>query len=287
MTTHINILIRVTFRPEFFKECIESILHQDYKNINIICCYDDKLCLKYLNNYKEIDHYYIEKKSDIKYFYNNYCNDLLKKVESGWIMFLDDDDKFYSNNALSLINEKIKTDEDIIFWKFKLKKRHSIYSKNIYDIKPGYIANSSYCFNSKYKSLSKWTAEQTGDFFFIDNLLKKKNFNRIFINENLTGTIWYHKTKFGNEGARNIQMTFKIFFYKYYLENLSYTFDENYYSEKYEDIRKENVKNKKFNFLNHWIKYGKKEYRHCSKEYCKKFNEIFKIAKDEYEKLYR
>jgi hypothetical protein len=279
MTTLINILIRVTFRPEFFKDCVKSIFHQDYKNIKIICCYDDKLCLKYLNNYKEIDHFYIEKKSDNKYFYNNYCNDLLKKVESGWIMFLDDDDKFYSNTALSLINEKIKKDDDIIFWKFVLKKRYSIYSKNIYDIKPGYIANSSYCFNSKYKSLSKWTSEQIGDFVFIDNLLKKKKFNRIFINENLTGTIWHHETKFGNEGKTIVNCTFNQFFFKYYLEDINYDFDEDYYIKNNPDLIYED------NLLKHWVNYGKYEYRYCSEEYCKRFNDIFKIAKDKYKKL--
>ena len=49
----INILIRVTFRPDYFNECINSILNQTYKNFNIICCYDDKLCEKYLEKYKD------------------------------------------------------------------------------------------------------------------------------------------------------------------------------------------------------------------------------------------
>ena len=53
MNNLINILIRVTFRPNYFEKCIESILNQTYKNYNIICCYDDKLCLEYLKKYKD------------------------------------------------------------------------------------------------------------------------------------------------------------------------------------------------------------------------------------------
>ena len=79
----IHILIRVTFRPNFFKECINSIINQNYTNYNIICCYDDKLCLKYLQDYDFINryyYYYINYDLKDKYKYNLYCNDLLKKV---------------------------------------------------------------------------------------------------------------------------------------------------------------------------------------------------------------
>jgi hypothetical protein len=42
----INILLRTTYRPSYFPKCIESILNQTYKNIRIICCYDDVQCLE-------------------------------------------------------------------------------------------------------------------------------------------------------------------------------------------------------------------------------------------------
>ena len=59
-------------------------------------------------NYKDkLKYFFINNKSK-NFFYNLYCNTLLKKVKNGYIMFLDDDDKFYSNSALSEINEKLK-----------------------------------------------------------------------------------------------------------------------------------------------------------------------------------
>ena len=38
----INILIRTCYRPELFRECIKSILEQDYRNIRVLISYDDK-----------------------------------------------------------------------------------------------------------------------------------------------------------------------------------------------------------------------------------------------------
>ena len=277
----INILLRVTFRPNFFEECIKSIISQNYENLNIICCYDDPLCLKYLKNYKHIvNYYFIKKESNDKYFYNLYCNDLLKKVNSGWIIFLDDDDKFHTKTALSRINKRISNDNDIIFWKFKIKAKE-IYPRNINKIQSGQIANSSYCFHSKYRNKAQWISTQTGDYHFINTLLKKYNLNRIFINLNLTGSIWSDSIKYGNEGKKFVSTDFSKFFEKYYLEDIECNFDKDYYLKNNPDLI--NIKNP----LNHWNKYGRYEYRHCSDQYSEKIKETIEIAKKKYEELTR
>ena len=55
-----NILIRNTYRPNMFKECIESVQEQTHiipilgNNVRIICCYDDKRSSKYLKKYKNM-----------------------------------------------------------------------------------------------------------------------------------------------------------------------------------------------------------------------------------------
>ena len=111
----INILIRNTYRPTFFKKCIDSILNQTYdaKNIKIYICYDDIRCLEYLESYNIILKKYdveifkakeADKSQSNSHFYNLYCNELLDRVKKGWIVFLDDDDMFEAKNALTLIN---------------------------------------------------------------------------------------------------------------------------------------------------------------------------------------
>ena len=44
-----------------------------------------------------------------------------------------------------------------------------------------------------------------------------------------------------------------------------------------------NIKNP----LNHWNKYGRYEYRHCSDQYSEKIKETIEIAKKKYEELTR
>jgi hypothetical protein len=281
----INILIRVTFRPEYFNECINSILNQTYKNFNIICCYDDKLCEKYLVKYKDyINYYYINIESNHKLKYNLYSNDLLSKVKEGYIIFLDDDDKFYHDFSLETINNHLSNENDIVFWKFSLSDK-LIYPKNINDIKGGEIANSTYCFHSKFKNNSKWDTTQQGDFKFIDGILKNKSIRRIFLDHNFTGTIWFDINKVGNFGKKFINLDFESFFYNYFIVDLESNFDKEYYLKKNKDLNYLKNNDEKIDFYNHWINFGKRELRVCSKKYEEKFLEKLKIAHEKYNNL--
>lgn len=199
----INILLRNTYRPKSFEICMNSILQQNYPNLNIICCYDDDRCKDYLISEKfpsvTMNIFPIKIKQQ-PFHYNLYCNTLIEKIENGWFLFLDDDDKFTSNIALHCINSSIESNNDIIFWKFKRPDK-DIYPRCISDIKPAQIASSTYCFHSNYKSLGKWKAHQLGDYDYINDVLLNHKFNRKFINYGLTGTS-YTEFKLGNFGKK-------------------------------------------------------------------------------------
>ena len=64
------------------------------------------------------------------------------------------------------------------------------------------IASSGYCFHSKFKDLSSWEITQTGDFEFINKLLKNNNFNRIFIDKIMITSINNNINFLGNYGAK-------------------------------------------------------------------------------------
>ena len=71
----INILIRTTYRPEYFDKCLKSIYNQNYDNFKIICCYDDERCLNYLKKYKKkIEYFFIDIENKHSYKYNLYMN---------------------------------------------------------------------------------------------------------------------------------------------------------------------------------------------------------------------
>ena len=196
----INILIRHTYRPKQFKKCIDSVLNQNYKNYNIIVSYDDDRCLEELSKYNNIDYFNVKVRCAHKYKFNLYCNELMNKVKDGWIMFLDDDDMLSNKNCLKKINMSLSDDNDIVFWKF-LRPDRIIFPKNIKQILCGHIVSCGYCFHSKFKDTSKWNPRRSGDYYFLEKLLKN-NFNRKFIDNILTCTVYNdRKQNFGSKEA--------------------------------------------------------------------------------------
>lgn len=197
----LNILIRTSMRPMFFKICIDSILEQDYSNYHIYICYDNNESLAYLYEYqmtyKNVSIFFIENDSTEKYKFNLYNNVLMNKVKDGFMIFLDDDDMFTHNLCFKIINENIKDEDSILIWKF-MRPDKLVYPKNIDDIKIGEIDTTSICFNCKYKNKAKWCDKQCGDFYFYTELfekLKKRNkFSINKINYIITKTIYYNKS---------------------------------------------------------------------------------------------
>ena len=182
-----NILIRTSERPEYFKECLESIKDQKFTGkVNIYVCYDTVNTLNYLKKYEGINLIFYEKiyKS---YNFNLYCNKLLDQVKEGWIIFMDDDDKFINNNCLQIISAEIKDDKDLIIWNF-LRPDKIIAPKEKFII--GEIDTTCFCFNSKYKKKSKWIDKKCSDLFFFKELDNKVKFNKKFIRVALVRTIY-------------------------------------------------------------------------------------------------
>jgi hypothetical protein len=195
----INILIRTSNRPECFKKCIESILQQNYENYQIFICYDKKESLDYLTkyeNYPQISFFYVEEKSKEKYKFNLYCNQLLGKVNDGYIMFLDDDDILIGNRTFEIINWYLASNKMII-WNF-LRPDKLVFPKDLNkELILGEIDTSSICFHHSLKSLSKWGDKQYGDYHFYKHIFNQCK-EKLLIDYILTTTQF--NNKIGNYG---------------------------------------------------------------------------------------
>ncbi len=166
---HFNILIR-TFKSELnFKKCIDSILSQNYSNYTIYVAYDCLESYEYLQKYKKnsqinliyINYYYGPNKFEL------YFNNLLDQVKEGWIIFLDDICKL-SDNALVLINNNIKNEDNIIKWNYlEIDKLIKPDSK---------IIDYTYCFHINNKSIIK------SDYIYLDSILTE-TVNNNYINK--------------------------------------------------------------------------------------------------------
>jgi len=169
----VNILVRTAGRPNFFKECFNSIINQTYKNINIFVSIDDK-DTTYTTKYP-IYPIHVDKKTlppvEISQdygkpmTYNLYFNEMYKYVKEGLIMYLDDDDQFDDNKAVESIVNEYKKGNELIFWKVKIGRL--IIPRPEFWKKEPVLFNMSgigFAFDSKYKDSALWEGYKRGDY---------------------------------------------------------------------------------------------------------------------------
>ena len=196
----LNVLIRTSQRPDLFRECIESVLSQKYTNYHIYICYDYAECYEYIKEYinDQITAFFVETKSEEKYKFNLYNNQLLDMVEDGFIIFMDDDDVYTHNMCFKIINENIADFDTILMWKF-MRPDKLVYPKHINNIRLGEIDTTMICFHNNHKTLARWMDCQCGDFFFYTDLFKSvqnilsEKFRIKRINYILTKTNYHNK----------------------------------------------------------------------------------------------
>lgn len=191
----LNILVRTSKRPELFKQCIESILSQKYTNYHIYICYDTIESYEYIKDYlsnSNITCFFVQNDSTEKYKFNLYNNELMDKVEDGFILFLDDDDIYCHDMCFKIINEYISDSDSLLIWKF-MRPDKLIYPKSIDNINLGEIDTTMVCFHSKYKDSAKWPDCQCGDYFFFRELFKNLSLNISEVEFILTKTIYHDR----------------------------------------------------------------------------------------------
>jgi glycosyltransferase involved in cell wall biosynthesis len=182
----INIITRTSNRPKGFKINVDNIRNQTYKNINHIIITDDVNSEKYIretgfDNYIKVDREKIIKNDKSvnpntgRYSpHNLYFNEVLGYLEDGWVIYLDDDDRFTSKDVVeNIVNEINKVDEDtLIYWRMVYSNGRHLpldMSKNKKPILGG-IGGSCFTFNVKYKHLALWDGWKCSDYRVINKL---------------------------------------------------------------------------------------------------------------------
>ena len=181
----INILIRTSGRPRYFEQCIRSIKNQIYKNYKIHITYDNKTDYEYIENHigsndSLIFQNKIDRTKKINFPYNLYINKLYKNINSGWIIFLDDDNKLVSKHSLTIISKYLTDNNNLVIWKVKLFDK--IIPLNSFNIKPTLydIDSSNFTFHSQFKDkYGLWDGNKCADFRVIEALY-----------QNLPRTVW-------------------------------------------------------------------------------------------------
>jgi GT2 family glycosyltransferase len=171
----INILTRTHDRPKYFKICRESILNQTYKNINHIVG-SDMNCDYYSDTIKLIlQQSSIIRPDNLASYpapWNLHLNELQKHVKEGWIMYLDDDDKFVNSSALKIIVNNIKNENQLLFWRVDINGNIVPSDNGFGKIIPGNISGIGFMFHSKHLPVD-WGSWNFGDYRVISSLAQK------------------------------------------------------------------------------------------------------------------
>lgn len=200
----INILTRTSGRPEFFRDCVHSIQNQTYKNVRHITCADDDDSFAYAKKLCDttirVDK--IAKRVDYGIAhapYNLYINSLLAEVDEGYILFLDDDDRFTSDTALEFISRFMEEDS-LSLWRCKLPygivPNEEVMSYPV--LIPQQVTSFGYIFHSKHKWAATWDGVKESDFRCaqrLSRLLGHKWVNAIYTEVNTEVGLGYAKDK--------------------------------------------------------------------------------------------
>jgi hypothetical protein len=126
------------------------------------------------------------------------------KVNDGWVMYLDDDDEFTDENALSTIASRFYDENNLILWRTQIGAL--IIPNDTYfgeKPEPCEISGIAFCFHSKHKNIVNWTNWKRADYRVIAELYK--HLKPVWIDAILT------KTQNGLHGGNGQDKNEKIF----------------------------------------------------------------------------
>ncbi len=146
----ISVIIPVYNVEKYLRECVESVINQTYKNIEIILVDDGST-----DSSGDICEEYIEKDSRVTVIHQKNSgpsktrNTGLENANGKYIYFLDSDD-YIENNALELLTEAAESNgADLVFF-----QAHS-FADNGDEIRQGYTVKGTYEPKSGYDMLAE------------------------------------------------------------------------------------------------------------------------------------
>lgn len=178
----INILIRCHNREDGLRRLWDSLQGQTHKNWRVIASHDNERTWRYLCPYpfekERVQPEPIGSRPDGTDYgrplpANLYLNSLMDRVTDGYIMFLDDDDAFPDQDALSRIASQVKEDE-LLLWRTDLSNGRKIPSdENWGRIVAGDISGIAFAFHHSHKEDARWDPWRRGDYRVIKKLSEK------------------------------------------------------------------------------------------------------------------
>lgn len=176
----INILIR-THRVNEFRQCIESVKDQLYKNIHLICAVDRPANLQPVTdilNQSKLSHEVIQVENSFQpYHWNFYCNALKEQVKDGWFFYLDDDDILVDRFCLQQISRHLRKSHGTMCQFLRGGKPKPAFSQPFKmrsdHIVKGRVGGSCIFLHHSHKNIANWDGYRAADYRFMAEIIQK------------------------------------------------------------------------------------------------------------------
>jgi FkbM family methyltransferase len=181
----ISIIIPTYNRNELLKECLNSVLNQNYDNMEILVCHDGE----WIEQPQIVDNriQYLHTDSWIKDLgatQRNYC---LQRITGNYVLFLDDDNVLYPNYINKMVSE-INDNTGMIVCRIHFNdKEWNNYILPLKDeLRPCFIDHLSILFRSDIAKSLTWDSNWGQDHRYItasENLTKEKGLDVKYIKD--------------------------------------------------------------------------------------------------------
>lgn len=173
-----TVITRTAGRPKFFAECRRSVITQSLPAYHLVG-YDSP------DDTYPVGDEVVFLDAAIGRGHNLYFNTLRHYVPQThpWVIFIDDDDKFMRTDALAMIRQAIRTEQDMILWRVDFGKGRVVPGTIGLPPVAGNISGIGFCYH--IKNWVSWPGMPYGDFFVISRLYEK--LNPVWLPEVLTG----------------------------------------------------------------------------------------------------
>ncbi|MES5918252.1 glycosyltransferase [Bacillus cereus group sp. RP37] len=143
MEAKVSIIVPVYNSEKFISKCLESIIRQTYRNIEILIVNDGSSdeSETIINVYREIDH-------RITYYYQNNSgpskarNKGILNATGEYVIFLDSDDTVDENYVMYLLNEMINSNSDLVCCGYKDISKYGVLSCSDFNFESSISVNS-------------------------------------------------------------------------------------------------------------------------------------------------
>lgn len=205
----INILTRTGRRKNYYNILEKSILDQVYSDdisVRHIKSVDNPNCdfldckNSFVNNVIPV----IPDKNSGEVFYNKYLNVLASKVNSGWVIILDDDSQIINNHFIQVLSDecrKSKENEILIYQNYIYPRKIVVprkIDKSKNRIVRGGVDMSCFCVHYTIFKKIKFDSRIMGDYNFLEKALNSKQYKIKYLN--IPKCVWanYKGPKHGN-----------------------------------------------------------------------------------------